>query len=237
MANTETQDSRLIQAIRKQATQWLADEAWDKKLLREKDDKSIPYGVPTPQWYRSKIKEFTLPSRADLIKQGAIHTRSQGPFYGEMNMFFYDAKYKKTLPYYDRFPLVIPILDASFKFNPKEEFIGINFHYLNHRSRIGLLNDLVQLYIENTELDYEGRESFTDKTRLVITNFSSLIAKTKQTKPCIKHYLKNHIKSNIRRIKSTEFILATLLPYEDFYSNNRVMSSANVWQDSESRFN
>ena len=96
MANTGAQDSRLIQAIRKQAIQWLADDARDKKLLRERDDKSIPYGVPTPQWYRSKIKEFTLPSRADLIGQGAIHSRSQGPFHGEMNMFFYDAKTKNT---------------------------------------------------------------------------------------------------------------------------------------------
>ena len=31
------------------------------------------------------------------------------PFFGRLNMFFYDPKFKKTLPYYDSFPLVLPL--------------------------------------------------------------------------------------------------------------------------------
>ena len=54
-------------------------------------------------WYRSKIKEFGTPKALDLIRDGK---QSSSPFFGRLNMFFYDPKLKKKLPYYDRFPLV-----------------------------------------------------------------------------------------------------------------------------------
>ena len=43
---------------------------------------------------------------------------------GRLNMFLYDPKYKDKLPYYDVFPLVLPIQRYS------DGFLGINFHYL-----------------------------------------------------------------------------------------------------------
>jgi hypothetical protein len=52
-------------------------------------------------------------------------------------MFFYDPKYKETLPYYDSFPLVIPFnKDAT-------SFIGINFHYLPIMLRFQLFRKLM----------------------------------------------------------------------------------------------
>jgi hypothetical protein len=41
-----------------------------------------------------------------------------------MYMYFYDAKHKDTLPYYDAFPLTIPIGPAP------GGFYGLNLHYL-----------------------------------------------------------------------------------------------------------
>lgn len=32
---------------------------------------------------------------------------------GQMYMFYYDPKHKKTLPYYDRFPLIIMVGPAE----------------------------------------------------------------------------------------------------------------------------
>ena len=58
------------------------------------------------EWYKDKIKEFGKPGATDLIRDGK---RSNIPFYGRLNMFFYDPKWKKKLPYYDTFPLVLPI--------------------------------------------------------------------------------------------------------------------------------
>ena len=195
----------------------------------------MPFRVPPPRWYEEKIKEFTAPSRETLIRQGDMRTKNQGPFFGEMNMFFYDAKFKKTLPYWDRFPLVIPLYDWSFDYNPRKEFMGINFHYLSIPLRIALLNELVELYITNTEIEWGG-ETFNDKTRLVIKNFSKMILKTPQAIPCVKHYLNPYIRTNIRRIKASEFIIALLLPVEDFQSyklgSGGDIPSQKVWRDS-----
>ena len=53
------------------------------------------------EWYREKIKEFGEPGAQDLIRDGK---RRSSPFFGRLNMFFYDPKFKKKLPYYDTFP-------------------------------------------------------------------------------------------------------------------------------------
>ena len=58
------------------------------------------------QWYRDKIKEFGTPRRLDLLRDGR---RSGSPSFGQLNMFVYGPKNKLTLPYYDTFPLVMPI--------------------------------------------------------------------------------------------------------------------------------
>ena len=44
-------------------------------------------------WFRDKIAEFGQPSAMQLIRDGKQNTR---PFYGNLNMFFYDPKFKKT---------------------------------------------------------------------------------------------------------------------------------------------
>ena len=53
--------------------------------------------------------------REDLVSQ--IHR-------GGMFLFFYNPKLKDKLPYYDRFPLVIPLERYA------DGFLGINLHYL-----------------------------------------------------------------------------------------------------------
>jgi hypothetical protein len=86
------------------------------------------------QWYKDKIKEFGKPGAMDLIRDGK---RNNKPFIGKLNMFFYDPKFKKTLPYYDTFPLVLPLEAYS------DGFLGINFHYLPIPLRLKLLYKLV----------------------------------------------------------------------------------------------
>ena len=64
------------------------------------------------EWYKDKIKEFGTPGAMDLIRDGKRDSR---PFYGRLNMFIYDPKFKKKLPYYDTFPLVLPLENGPFK--------------------------------------------------------------------------------------------------------------------------
>ena len=148
------------------------------------------------QWYRNKIKEFGKPSATNLIRDGK---RNSKPFYGKLNMFFYDPKHKKTLPYYDTFPLVLPLETYS------DGFLGLNLHYLPIPLRIKLLDGLV---------DYSNNTAFDETTRLVV-NYKKL-KNIKLIRPTIHKYLSGHTKSQFRRIDADEWTIATLLPVQRF---------------------
>ena len=159
-------------------------------------------------WYREKIKEFGQPGAMDLIRDGK---RNNKPFYGKLNMFFYDPKHKKTLPYYDTFPLVLPLERYP------DGFLGINMHYLPIPLRIKLLDKLV---------DYSNNTKFDETTRLVV-DYSKLKS-IRLIRPTIHKYLSGYTKSQFRRIDADEFTIAVLLPVQRF----KKASSTEVWKES-----
>ena len=162
------------------------------------------------EWYREKIKEFGKPGAMDLIRDGK---RSARPFYGRLNMFIYDPKFKKTLPYYDTFPLVLPLERYS------DGFLGINLHYLPIPLRIKLLDRLV---------DFSNDTDFDAGTRLIVEY--QKVKRIRLVKPTIHKYLAGQVKSDFRRVDADEFMIATLLPVQRFKK-----ASANaVWKDSRS---
>ena len=148
------------------------------------------------EWFRDKIKEFGKPGAMDLIRDGK---RDNAPFYGRLNMFFYDPKFKKTLPYYDTFPLVLPLEKYT------DGFLGINLHYLPMNLRIRLLDRLV---------DYSNNTKFDESTRLAV-DYSKL-KNIGLIKPTLKRYLAGRVKTQFRRIDADEFTVATLLPVQRF---------------------
>mgnify|MGYP000297755581 FL=1 len=148
------------------------------------------------QWFRDKIKEFGTPKSADLIRDGK---RTSTPTFGLLNMFVYDPKLKDKLPYYDTFPLVLPIEEYN------NGFLGINLHYLSMPMRIRLLDRL---------MDYSNNDKF-DKTTKLRTNYSNL-KKVDLIKPCLKRYLAGNVKTKFRKVEADEFIVATLLPVQRF---------------------
>ena len=162
------------------------------------------------QWYQDKIKEFGKPGALDLIRDGK---RANRPFYGRLNMFFYDPKFKKKLPYYDTFPLVLPIEKYS------DGFLGINFHYLPIPLRIRLLDRLVD-YSNNTKFD-ESTVLDVDYQKLKNINL---------IKPTIHKYLAGHTRSRFRRIDADEFTVAALLPVQRF----KKATAKEVWKESRS---
>ena len=162
------------------------------------------------QWYKDKIKEFGKPGALDLIRDGK---RNNKPFYGKLNMFFYNPKFKKKLPYYDTFPLVLPLETYS------DGFLGLNLHYLPIPLRIKLLDRLV---------DYSNNTQFDESTRLIV-DYSKL-KKIKLIQPTIHKYLAGHVQSQFRRIDADEFTVATLLPVQRF----KKATAKEVWSDSRS---
>ena len=164
-----------------------------------------PYST---DWYREKIKEFGTPKTLDLIRDGK---RAARPFFGRLNMFVYGPKHKKKLPYYDTFPLVLPLE----RYN--DGFLGINFHYLPIPLRVKLLDKM---------LDYASDNNFDENTRLSIDY--SVIKSVKLIRPTLHRYLAGFTKSQFRRIDADEFTVATLLPVQRF----KKASAEAVWKDS-----
>ena len=163
------------------------------------------------QWYKDKIKEFGKPGSLDLIRDGK---RNNKPFVGKLNMFFYDPKFKKKLPYYDTFPLVLPLETYN------DGFLGLNLHYLPIPLRVKLLDRLV---------DYTNSEDFTATTTRMVVDYSKLKS-IRLIRPTIHKYLAGHTKSQFRRIDADEWTIATLLPVQRF----KKASSSEVWKDSRS---
>ena len=159
-------------------------------------------------WFRDKIKEFGQPGAMDLIRDGK---QKKTPFFGRLNMFFYDPKLKKTLPYYDRFPLVLPLERYS------DGFLGINFHYLPINLRIRLLDRMV---------DFSNNTEFDESTTLDVDYTG--VKGIRLVKPTLKRYLSGRVKTNFRRVDADEFTVATLLPVQRFSK----ASEAEVYRDS-----
>ena len=162
-------------------------------------------------WYRDKIKEFGQPGAMDLIRDGK---QSRTPHYGRMNMFFYDPKGRKTLPYYDTFPLVLPIERYP------DGFLGINFHYLPMGLRLKLLDRIV---------DFSNNTKF-DETTIIDADYAKL-KNLREIKPTLKRYLAGRVKTRFRRVDADEFTVAALLPIarwkngtqQDVYKDSRKM--------------
>ena len=166
--------------------------------------KGKPYST---DWYQNKIKEFGQPGRLDLIRDGK---QNSSPFGKSLNMFVYGPKFRKTLPYYDTFPLVLPLEKY------KDGFLGINFHYLPIPLRMKLLDRM---------LDFGG-DTFDENTTLKV-NYQAVKA-IRLVKPTIHRYLAGYTKSQFRRIDADEFTIATLLPVQKF----KKASADSVWSDS-----
>ncbi len=102
-------------------------------------------------WFRKKAQQMRRVNRNELMNEDEIKLRNRFGM-GNMYMFFYDPKTKDTLPYYDAFPLVIPIEPAE------GGFYGLNLHYLPPVLRAKFLDALLDIttndkYNDNTKFD------------------------------------------------------------------------------------
>ena len=167
-------------------------------------------------WFRNKAQDVGRISETSLIR-GASKERQADPTtfqVGSMYCFLYDPKHKKTLPYYDKFPLIFPIGNA------KGGFIGINFHYLPYPLRAKLMD---ALYGTVTN------ESYDITTKMKISyGILNGAAKYGVFKPTVKHYLVQHIRSKLIYVHPSEWDIALFLQVAQFQG----ASQSRVWADS-----
>ena len=167
------------------------------------------------QWLKSKTQNLRVSGKE--LMQDRLKLRNKS-LIGRMYFYYYDPKMKDTLPYYDRFPLVIPIERHN------DGFIGLNLHYISPKYRIMLLDKLSSI-MNNDEYD--------ETTKLRISyDFLKRATKIFEAKPCIKKYLMAHVKSRFLEITADEWDIAVMLPVEQFVKARK----SQVWQESKDQF-
>jgi len=174
-------------------------------------------------WFRNQAKTLTV-SPTRMIRSNTQRLTDK-PLLGRMYLFQYDPKGKKTLPYYDRFPLIFPIASTRTSGFAASggSFLGINLHYLPLPLRARLM-DALYAAASTQELD--------ETTRLKISyNILQQASKYRFFKPCIKRYLISHVKSRFFYIEPTEWEMALFLPIDRFVGANKTR----VYRDSRDR--
>ena len=184
-----------------------------KKSLEKQGIK--PRSDEARQWLQSKITELNPTQSALMADRQRLKTRS---LIVKMYFYYYDPKHKDTLPYYDRFPLVIPIE----KYN--DGFLGLNLHYIHPKYRITLLDKLVEV---------ASNRNYNEQTKLRISyRYLQASSKIFEATPCIKRYLFSHIQSRFLEIQADEWDIAALLPMESFVG----ATTSKVYAESKDKF-
>ena len=165
-------------------------------------------------WYRDAAKGYGNVNEKNLMGKDKTRLVTQiEP--GSMYMFMYDPKWKDTLPYYDRFPLIFPFRVEG------DRFWGVNLHYLPHRMRAQLMDSLYDLasnrrYDETTRI--QGSYALLNRA-----------ARSKWIQPCVKQYLFSQLNSKFMYVYPSEWDIALFLPLERFSK----ASKTQVWSQTK----
>ena len=165
------------------------------------------------QWFKKRLKSVTRVQNNQILKDPLLN-RVPKPLMGRMYMYFYDPKTKETLPYYDRFPLIIMVKKE------RNGFTGLNLHYLPPVLRARFFDRLTQ---------FTNNKKYDESTRFRLTyNFLRSSSKLEMFKPCFKRYLTSQITTKITEVPATEWEVALFLPTDKFVKNSRTT----VWKKS-----
>ena len=167
-------------------------------------------------WFRAKVRNMRVNRRA-LMKEDPLLSKSR-TITGGMFMFFYDAKHRDKLPYWDAFPLIIAVGPAE------KGFYGMNLHYLPLALRAKFLDGL---------LDQTNNKRYDETTRFKVSyNYLQRAAKLRFFKPCFKHYLTANVEKPMAMVPAPEWEIATFLPTAQWQGNK-----GQVYKDSRMKIN
>lgn len=192
----------------------MADSLFDTLQSQAYKAGITPRSKESMAWFRKKLKSMTDINRQRLLRDPAVSKQST-PKPGDMYMFFYDAKHKAKLPYYDQFPLIILADDA------KGGFYGLNVHYLPLTLRAKFFDSLLETVSDKR---YNEQTRFRARYKALKS-----VQKLKYFKPCFKHYLSSQVQSGIVKVEPSEWEIAMFMPVQQF----KGASDRQVWKDSK----
>lgn len=190
-----------------------AQSIFDRYKIKAFNDGIAPRTKESLEWFRKTLSRLGRVSRKKILEDPVTPTRGR-PLPGRMFTYFYDPKHKETLPYYDRFPLIIMLESAT------GGFYGLNLHYLSPKERMTFFAKL---------LEYKNNKKYDESTRFQLS-YSLLkgASNLRAFRPCFKRYLTSQIKSQVVEIMPQEWELAIFLPTDQFVYNTR----QTVWRKS-----
>ena len=170
-------------------------------------------------WFQMNVR--WLAGKQGFSKFDAFHqtgvTVSKAFIPGQMMMFFYSAKHKDTLPYWDKFPLILPFSMSA------THFTGIALHYLNIRYRLTLFNKLMTFVNDDT---------MGPKARMILSwKFLKNVSRFPEIAPCVKMYHRGYVKSQFMIVEPKSWPIALFLPTESWVG----ASEDQIWKDSAAK--
>lgn len=174
-------------------------------LLRASARALADKSLSAEDWFSDSVEDLKAnKTKADPNK---YFKKQSLPQIGGMYLYLYDPKYKATLPFYDMYPLTMPVemyLDG---------FLGINLHYLPALARIRLLNSLIDFTDEN-KYKMNKRLSLSYE---ILRGYSTLF---KGVDGCIKKYLFSHVRSSFHEVDPSNWEKAAVLPLQRWKVNS-----------------
>lgn len=167
----------------------------------------------------SGSKDKSVKWFSETIKQGVKGHKVSKPEPGKLYAYNYDAKWKDTLPYWDRYPLIVCL---GFVTSPKSGthlMHGLNLHYIPAKARQQFLEELLK--------QYANTKTITNSTKLKID--WSKVKGFRGADKMIKAYLPGHIKGPIIEIKPSDWANVVMLPLQSFESKGKKFTATKVW--------
>lgn len=161
-------------------------------------------------WYKKRI--LKIGQSSSLNEPDNVFKKTSYPEVGKMFIYYYDPKYQKILPFWDQYPLVIPIEPITTSKTGGLGFLGINLHYIPPLQRAALLQAL---------MDLRNNDKYDNTTKL---NISYSILKSYANRyagyeECVKRYLLGHIRSSLHEINISDWDKVVMLPLQQWRIN------------------
>jgi hypothetical protein len=183
----------------------MAASTFDKII---EDRLKLPNSVATKEsieWYKN-MAEKVLKSDTTMLSEDTrvemVNYVNQDSI-GRLYSFFYEAKHKDKLPYWDRHPLIF-VIDLY-----ADGFLGMNLHYLPRTARVKLMSALYDT-INNKNYDNSTKLNISYRILNGTSRFSGFNV-------CVKRYLYTHVRSKFMYISPNQWDKAALLPTESFF--------------------
>lgn len=196
-------EKKPIGKLTKQERQLMMINSFRKSIREKIANEGAANNTKSAKWFTETIKKGV---RAHVVAK---------PQPGKIYAYIYDAKHKDTLPYWDKYPLIIYL--GLGKHNL---MYGLNLHYIPPKARQQFLEDLLK--------QYASTPMISNNTKLKID--WGKVKGFQGADQMIKAYIPGNIKGTIMEIKPSDWANVVMMPTQQFMSKGKRYSAQKVWK-------